>query len=79
MTLSSRLAATVLGVGFASLLAATVVGLNTGQSLGTAIVEKSLAAQRSAGSAQVVAQLEYYESLAERDAAEHETGSAAAQ
>lgn len=64
MTLSSRLAATVLGVGIASMLAATVVGLDTGQTLGKTIVNDSLQALRSAGSAQVADQMGYYESLA---------------
>ncbi len=73
MTLSSRLAATVLGVGIASLLVATIVGLNTGRSLGSTIVDDSLQALRSAGSAQVAAQMDYYESLAEQLAISSQT------
>ncbi len=73
VTLSSRLAATVLGVGIASMLVATVVGLDTGQTLGRTIVNDSLQALRSAGSAQVAAQMDYYESLAEQLASSDQT------
>ena len=73
VTLSSRLAATVLGVGIASMLVATVVGLDTGQTLGRTIVDDSLQALRSAGSAQVAAQMDYYESLAEQLAISNQT------
>jgi class 3 adenylate cyclase len=64
VSLSSRLAATVLGVGLVSLLAATAVGLNAGQSLGRTIVNDSLTALRASGAIEVVAQLRYYQGLA---------------
>lgn len=66
MSLASRLAATVLLVGFVSMVATTAVGLNAGQSLGRAAVETSLSSQRAAGSYDVVAQLRYYERVAEQ-------------
>lgn len=69
ISLSSRLAATVLAVGFVSMIAATVVGVTTGQQLGRDTVEDSLVAMRSSGSFDVVAQLRHYERLAEQLAA----------
>jgi class 3 adenylate cyclase len=66
VSLSTRLAATVLGVGLVSLVAATVVGVNAGQSLGRGIVEDSLLGQRTAGSLEAVSQLRYYQRLSEQ-------------
>ena len=63
ISLSTRLAGTVLGVGLASLVAATVVGVNAGQSLGRDIVEDSLQAQRTSGALETTAQLRYFERL----------------
>jgi len=73
VSLSSRLAATLLGVGFVSLIAATLVGVNAGQTLGRGIVEDSLQALRSSGSLDVSSQLAYYERLAEQYAASPQT------
>jgi class 3 adenylate cyclase len=64
--LASRLAATVLGVGSASLIVATIVGVSAGQSLGRTIVEDSLGVLRSSASVDVVAQLRFYERVADQ-------------
>lgn len=64
-SLSSRLAATVLGVGFVSLVAATLVGVNAGQTLGRTIAEDSLQSLRASGSLDVERQAEYYRRMAE--------------
>lgn len=64
ITLASRLAATLFGVGFVSMIAATIVGLSTGQQLGGANIDNSLRALRSSGSFDVAAQFEFYRRLA---------------
>ncbi len=66
ISLASRLAATVLGVGSASLIVATIVGVNAGQSLGRDLVEDGIGVLRASGSTEVVAQLRHYERLAEQ-------------
>ena len=76
LSLASRLAATVLLVGFASMVAATAVGLNAGQTLGGATVERSLDSLRASGSYDVVAQLGFYERIAEQLAASPQAGAA---
>ena len=73
LSLSSRLAATVLGVGLTSLAGATLVGLNAGESLGRSIVDDGLESLRSSGSTDVAAQLGFYERLAEQLAASPQT------
>jgi class 3 adenylate cyclase len=73
ISLSTRLAGTVLGVGLASLVAATVVGVNAGQSLGRDIVEDSLQAQRTSGALETTAQLQYFERLVEQLATSSQT------
>lgn len=64
--MASRLAATVLGVGSVSLVVATVVGVSAGQSLGRMIVDDSLGVLTSSGSIDVVAQIRFYERIADQ-------------
>jgi class 3 adenylate cyclase len=69
VSLASRLAATVLGVGFASLLVATAVGLTSGGQLGRETVEDALQALRTSATLDVAAQAESYRRVAEQLAA----------
>ncbi len=69
VSLASRLAATVLVVGAASLVVATVVGLNAGQDLGRRLVRDTLVLQRAAGANDVAAQARHFLRLAEQMAA----------
>ncbi len=64
--MASRLAATVLGVGSASLVVATVVGVSAGQSLGRMIVDDSLRVLSASGSIDVQAQLRFYERIVDQ-------------
>lgn len=66
ISLTSRLAATMLAVGSVSLVVATVIGLNAGEGLGRQLVNDSLVLQRSAAVNDVAAQVRYYERLAEQ-------------
>ncbi|MCV2396335.1 adenylate/guanylate cyclase domain-containing protein [Actinotalea sp. M2MS4P-6] len=64
VSIASRLAATMLGVGFVSLVAATLVGVQAGQALGESIVDDSLVSLRGAGNLDVAAQLRHYQRIA---------------
>lgn len=66
LSLATRLAATVLGVGFVSMIAATGVGLNSGQQLGKTAVADSLDSLGSSASFNAAAQLRFYQRLAEQ-------------
>ena len=75
MSLASRLAATLFGVGFTAMIAATIVGLGAGQQLGAATVESSLQAMRTSGTSDVAAQVEYFRRLAGQLAASPQAAS----
>lgn len=77
LSVATRLAATVLAVGFFSMVAATLVGLSAGQQLGRSAVADALDSLSSSGSFDVVAQLEFYERLAEQMAASQQASEAA--
>ncbi len=68
-SIASRLAATLLGVGFVSLVAATVVGLQAGQMLGEEIIDDRLVSTRAVGSTEVAALLGHQVRLVEQLAA----------
>jgi class 3 adenylate cyclase len=66
LSLTTRLAATVLVVGFVSMVAATLVGLNAGNQQGRVAFEDALDSLGSSGSYEAAAQLRFYERLAEQ-------------